>query len=145
MSSINPRILLWVALAFVLYLNYEAWTRDYAPPPSAVTAPGAATGAGSLGNSVPQAPATPQPEAPASAAPAATPSTAAAPSAAAPGAPAASEFSPTGPKVHVRTDVIDMDIALQGATIERADLLAYPKVKGQKELVRLMNTDPATL
>ena len=53
MTSINPRILLWVALAFVLYLNYEAWTRDYAPPPPAVTAPGAANGTGSLGNAVP--------------------------------------------------------------------------------------------
>jgi YidC/Oxa1 family membrane protein insertase len=144
MTAINPRILLWVALAFVLYLNYEAWTRDYAPPPAAVTAPGAANGAGSLGNTVPQAPATPAPEAPASAPPVAPPATAA-PAAAAPAAPSTSEFSPTGPKVHVRTDVLDLDIALQGGTVSRADLLRYPKVKGGQELVRLMNTDPATL
>src|SRR5262245_51768661 len=145
----NPRIILWVALAFVLYLNYEAWTRDYAPPPVVAPAAGAANGAGALGNSVPQAPATPAVEAPAGTPPAAAPSTAApsaAPSsAAAPNAPSATEFNAAGPKVHVRTDVIDMDIALQGATIERADLLRYPKVKGQQELVRLMNTDPATL
>src|SRR5262245_5366258 len=140
----NPRIILWIALAFVLYLNYEAWTRDYAPPPVAVTASGGANGTtSSLGNSVPQAPATPAVEAPTSAPPVAQ-SSAAAP-AAAPGAPSASEFSPAGPKGHVRTDVLDMDIALQGGTVERADLLRYPKVKGQEELVRLMNTDPATL
>jgi len=147
MTSINPRILLWVALAFVLYLNYEAWTRDYAPPPPAVTAPGAANGTGSLGNAVPQAPATAAVEAPSSAPPTASPSTpAAAPaSVATPGAPSASEFSATGPKVHVRTDVLDLDIALQGGTLERADLLRYPKIKGQEELVRLMNTAPETL
>src|SRR6185312_14233924 len=117
MTSINPRILLWVALAFVLYLNYEAWTRDYAPPPPAVTAPGAGNGTGSLGNAVPQAPATAAVEAPSSAPPAAAPA-----SVATPGAPSASEFSATGPKVHVRTDVLDLDIALQGGTLERADL-----------------------
>ena len=51
-------------------------------------------------------------------------------------------FAPHGAKVHVRTDVLDLDIALQGGTIERADLLRYPKVKGGSEPVRLMNTDP---
>ena len=32
--------------------------------------------------------------------------------------------------VHVRTDVLDLDISLQGGTFTRADLLRYPKVKG---------------
>ena len=53
--------------------------------------------------------------------------------------------APTAAKVHVRTDVLDLDIDLQGGTFERADLLRYPKVKGETEPVRLMNTDPATL
>ena len=51
---------------------------------------------------------------------------------------------PGGPTVHVRTDVLDLDIALQGGTLARADLLRYPKVKGGAELVRLMNTDRDT-
>ncbi len=52
---------------------------------------------------------------------------------------------PSGGKVHVRTDVLDLDINLQGGTLERADLLKYPKVKGRSELVRLMNTSSDTL
>ena len=28
----NTRLMLWVALAAILYLNYEAWTRDYREP-----------------------------------------------------------------------------------------------------------------
>ncbi|HEY1283224.1 MAG TPA: membrane protein insertase YidC [Steroidobacteraceae bacterium] len=143
MSSLNPRIILWIALAVVLYLNYEAWTRDYAPPPAVTSSGAAANGAGSLGNSVPQAASTPAVEAPTSAPPVAPPAAAA--PAAAPGAPAPSGLSPTAPKVRVLTDVLDLDISLQGGTLERADLLRYPKVKGGQELVRLMNTDPATL
>jgi YidC/Oxa1 family membrane protein insertase len=144
----NPRIFLWIALAFVLYLNYEAWRKDYAPPPPPVSAPGAATNgtpAGSLGNTIPQSSATPAPTTPPST-PTAPPAAAAAPPASATSAVAAAAtgFSPDGPKVHVRTDVLDLDIALQGGTLERADLLRYPKVKGGQELVRLMNTGAAT-
>jgi YidC/Oxa1 family membrane protein insertase len=138
--NLNPRILLWVALAFVLYLNYEAWTRDYTLPASATATgtPGEnASAEPSLGSRVPQAPTTPAP------APAAPPTSG--PEAAATGsAPAANDFVTGGPKVRVVTDVLDLDIALQGGTLERADLLRYPKVKGGQELVRLMNTDAAT-
>ena len=28
----NTRLMLWIALAAILYLNYEAWTRDYREP-----------------------------------------------------------------------------------------------------------------
>ena len=57
----NPRVFIWIALALVLWLNWEAWMRDYAPatPPT----PAASTQSGSsavpppasLGSSVPQA------------------------------------------------------------------------------------------
>ena len=30
----NQRIFVWAALALVLWLNYLAWQRDYAPPPA---------------------------------------------------------------------------------------------------------------
>ncbi len=46
--------------------------------------------------------------------------------------------------IHVRTDVLDIDISPIGGTITRADLLAYAKKKGEAERVRLMNTDEAT-
>ena len=143
----NPRIFLWIALAFVLYSNYETWTKDYVhvPTPAEVAAaPGAANGAnGTLGSAVPQASTVPTP-AGASNAATATPSAPATATPAAAAAPSAGGFAPDGPKVHVRTDVLDLDIALQGGTLSRADLLRYPKVKGGQELVRLMNTDPAT-
>ncbi|HKZ73704.1 MAG TPA: membrane protein insertase YidC, partial [Steroidobacteraceae bacterium] len=48
--------------------------------------------------------------------------------------------------VRVRTDVLDLDIGLAGGELQRADLLKYPKVKGQSEPVRLLNRDaPETL
>ena len=30
----NTRLMLWFAFAAILYLNYEAWMRDYQPPAS---------------------------------------------------------------------------------------------------------------
>src|SRR6202035_4750497 len=78
----NIRIMLWAALAAILFLNYEAWMQDYpASPATGVPAAGtSSSAAGSttptsrLGDSVPQA------AAPSAAAPAAArPETAAAP------------------------------------------------------------------
>ena len=31
----NPRLFLWVALALILFLNFETWQHDYAPAPAA--------------------------------------------------------------------------------------------------------------
>src|ERR1700730_13183624 len=59
----NIRVMLWAALAAVLFLNYEAWMQDY-PASPATGAPAAATSstvtgsnppASKLGDSVPQA------------------------------------------------------------------------------------------
>ncbi len=33
----NQRVFIWAALALVLYLNFMAWQKDYAPPPFAAT------------------------------------------------------------------------------------------------------------
>ena len=38
----NTRVMLWVALAAILYLNYEAWMRDYSEPAPSAAAPSAA-------------------------------------------------------------------------------------------------------
>jgi YidC/Oxa1 family membrane protein insertase len=138
----NPRIFLWGALALILFADYDAWMRDYgatapAPTQAAGTArPGrAAAPADELGNRVPEVPvpAAPAPgTAPASAAPAATagvPASAGAPE------------SPGAPLVQVRTDVLDLDISTRGGTLAQADLLQYPKVKGEATPVRLENHD----
>ena len=55
----NTRIMLWVALAAILFLNYEAWMRDYpaSVPQVTQTTSGNPAGSSTLGDTVPQAPA----------------------------------------------------------------------------------------
>jgi YidC/Oxa1 family membrane protein insertase len=74
-------------------------------------------------------------------APAAGQASAAVPAAAAADVAKAKSLS-DAPRIHVRTDVLDLDISTLGGTVMRADLLAYPKVKGGSERVRLMNPGP---
>ncbi|MBV8144184.1 MAG: membrane protein insertase YidC, partial [Gammaproteobacteria bacterium] len=146
----NLRMYLWVALAMLLFYDYQVWTKDYAPPttaaaaPTTPTAPGAPAG-GDLGNRVPQAapapPAAPQGAVPGSAPSAAPPGTVAA-SVTAPEAVGAQAAAPT-PVVRVHTDVLDVDISTRGGTLTRVDLLAYPRVKGEATPVRLENRDDA--
>jgi YidC/Oxa1 family membrane protein insertase len=151
MSAINnPRIFLWGALALVLLADYNAWMSDYPAPaaaPTQIQAPGgeraghAAAPASELGNRVPEAPA------PSTASPAGAPPVSAAPtsagSAAAAAVPqgAAAAGSASAPLVHVRTDVLDVGISTRGGTLVEADLLQYPKVKGEAAPVRLENDD----
>jgi YidC/Oxa1 family membrane protein insertase len=127
----NPRIYLWIALALLVWLNYEAWERDYAPVPTAITnttrpanPANAASSPGDLANQIPEGSKEAAGPAPAAAAPA-TPAVAAS----------------SAPVVHVHTDVLDIDISTLGGTIQRADLLGYPKVKGETTPVRLQNQD----
>jgi YidC/Oxa1 family membrane protein insertase len=140
MSAINnPRILLWGALALILYADYSAWLTDYAPKtPAATQAASAerptAPPASELGNRVP--------EAPAASGAAAAPAAGAASVSTAGAAPAggAAEAA-TAALVHVRTDVLDVEISTRGGTLTQADLLQYPKVKGESAPVRLENHD----
>jgi len=144
----NIRVLLWVAFAAILYLNYEAWMHDYpvAAPAASHSAPGAAAVPGTLGNSVPQAAAPAAPAVPA--APTETPVTApgafASPAAtAAAGAAAAAQDSAASQPLHVRTDVLDVVINLKGGELDRADLLNYPLRKESPSApVRLMSREP---
>ena len=142
----NLRVFLWAALALLLFYDYQAWMHDYGPAPgSTAGAPAAAPSsapppASDLGERIPQtsaaAPAVTSPGASA-AAPAAAESSGGA--AAAPAAGAA-----PGGTVHVRTDVLDVDIGMRGGTLERVDLLAYPRVKGEATPVRLESRDDPT-
>jgi len=150
----NPRIYLWLALLAMVWLNYTQWQQDYGPRPDAVSnttrsangAPAPATPAtGDLANQVPQAPK----EAAAPTGAASSTSSAPIPAAAAavPGSTAsATPDSTAAPVIHVRTDVLDLDISTRGGTLQRVDLLKYPKVKGEAAPVRLENQDdPQTL
>jgi YidC/Oxa1 family membrane protein insertase len=132
----NQRLFLWLALLFTLYLNYDAWQRDYAPKHAAPTAATATTApASTLGTSVPGAPA--------GSAPAAAPAPAAATAApAAPGSAFAPASTPDTPKVHVRTDVLDVTLSTTGGEIVRASLPKYPLKKDEPNVpVTLLNED----
>jgi YidC/Oxa1 family membrane protein insertase len=156
----NTRVMLWVALAAILFLNYEAWMRDYPASTftgtTASTIGGAAT-SGSLGESVPQAnspqasgtssavvpttgtQAPPNPQSPAplgGTAPTPTPAS------------LDSAVTDTGtahpgePPLHVVTDVLDVAINLKGGELDRADILQYPLHKDTPNIpVRLENGD----
>jgi YidC/Oxa1 family membrane protein insertase len=148
----NIRVMLWAALAAVLFLNYEAWMQDYpASPAAGAPAPGtSSSAAGSnapasrLGDSVPQAAAPPS-----AASAAAPPETPAAPLGGAP-MPAqvdagsrntGTDHSP-GVPVHVVTDVLDIAVNLKGGELDRADLLQYPLHKDTPNVpVRLLNRE----
>ncbi|MBX3695891.1 MAG: membrane protein insertase YidC [Steroidobacteraceae bacterium] len=147
----NPRVFLWLGLVLLAWLNFETWTRDYAPAPKtqAEAAQEAAERSAVLEGNVPQAAVPAAAPAPVAAAPGAAPAvgTDAVPGADVvpqAGAPAA-EAPAAAPAaiVHVETDVLDVDIGLVGGELRRADLLAYPLVKGQSTPVRLFNRDGA--
>src|ERR1700691_1204494 len=138
----NIRFTLWIVLGAVLYYNYLAWQQDYRTLPQLTSAPTGGAGArGSLGNSVPTpegAAASAVPAQSAAATPATTP-------AAPPGALGTAADS-SAAKVHVITDVLDLDISLRGGQIDRADLSEYPLHKDTPNVpVRLENDDPASL
>ena len=144
MRNLNLRAYMWVALAALLFYDYQLWQRDYPPPnaPAAALTGGATNTpapASALGNRIPEATAAPAGGTPAAAAASAAATTAGI----APATPAASAGAPA---VHVRTDVLDVDISTRGGTLTRVDLPGYPKVKGEAAPVRLENQDdPASL
>jgi YidC/Oxa1 family membrane protein insertase len=121
----NPRIYLWIAVALLLWMNLVQWNRDYgarAPAPAAATATPAAEAPGAT-----EAPDAESAQLPALPAAPAAPATSTAGSSTAPALPPAA--GATAPRVRVLTDVLDLDITLQGGNLVRADLLAYPHDK----------------
>jgi YidC/Oxa1 family membrane protein insertase len=145
----NIRLMLWGVLAAILFLTYQTWLRDYAPPPGSAAQNAASTPAGvpgsTLGDSVPQAPAA---SAASSASPppmvAATPAASSAPAATPPATPVNSETdSASGLPLHITTDVLDVGINLKGGELDRADLLQYPLRKDTPNIpVRLLSFEP---
>ena len=136
----NIRMLLWIALGIVLFINYETWMHDYPPATSGSatqTAGAADNHAALLGDSIPSAATAAAP----SAAPGTVPVAAEA-AAAAPSITAASSAAPSAP-VHVTTDVLDLVINLKGGELDQADLLQYPLHKDTPNVpVRLLAHDP---
>ena len=128
-SMSSTRSFLLVALAFVLFLNWQAWQQDYGAKPAA-----AATATSSVPGVTPSASSAEIPK------PAGAQTPAAATAATSP------EQAPMQTqRVHVRTDLLDIEIDTRGGAIAQADLLAYPIDPKEKDHpVRLLDTAPAT-
>jgi len=109
----NVRLILILALVFVLMLIWQAWEQDYGqrpPPQPTATSETATTAEPGAPSAVPEAPRDTVPQV---AGPAA-------------GTPPAAAAASTTPRVRVRTDVLDVEIDTRGGTIVSALLNAYP-------------------
>ncbi|MCC7199457.1 MAG: membrane protein insertase YidC [Gammaproteobacteria bacterium] len=144
----NQRLFLWLGFLFIVWLNVQAWMKDYSAPdvPATTAAAQAQQPASTLGNDVPAVvPAAALPAAPPAPAattlgdvPAAT--AAAAPDAAVPAAPVA-PVAPVAQTISVRTDVLSLEISTEGGQFTGADLLKYPVDKSKPDMkVRLFNS-----
>lgn len=133
----NQRVFIWAALALVLYLNFLAWERDYAPAPIAAKPATEQTQHAANGSAATSSDTLPE-------LPSATPSTSAAPATNG-SAPAANGegVSANAPVIRVLTDVLSLDISARGGELIRADLLKYPVEKNRPDIaVRLFNPTP---
>ena len=109
----NQRLILFMALAFILFLTWEAWQEDYGPQPVANPSTEIETPAMEAPKDVPVAQQTmldPQDKADT------------------PDAPMASgmEASSASQRIRVTTDTLDLVIDSRGGDIRQADLLKYP-------------------
>jgi YidC/Oxa1 family membrane protein insertase len=137
------RTILWVGLGLALFLNYQTWIIDYGArdaeaAAAAVRAAAAEKATNPLTAEVPLAsPETTAPPAAGAPPPTASPNSdvPVAPAV----APAIDAATPAAaPVINVRTDVLDVDVSLRGGDLTRADLLAYPVVKGEPTSVQLL-------
>lgn len=138
MSPEQLRPMLFLALAFVLFLMWQQWQEDYGPKP---VAPAAETAAPASQQAPAQATDTPAdaPAAPAQGAPATAAETAEVPSAspvanAAPDTPTTSApVEEPNSLIQVTTDVIRASIDTRGGTLRGMELLKYPLSTEDKE------------
>lgn len=129
----NVRLILFVALSVVVLLLWQAWQGDFGTPPAHET-PTAATG-GIPNQSIATAPAPDvpahTPQASASAPPNGTP----------PAVPAGQTLA-RGERVHVATDLLDIEIDTAGGDLRQAKMLRYPAAKDRpEEPFQLLNDD----
>jgi YidC/Oxa1 family membrane protein insertase len=117
--------MLWAAFAAILFLNYEAWMKDY-PAQDGARPTAAGASSDTLGATVPPANTLPAAPAGAGAASSAPQGADAAPVDAASAAASGTASAQPGEPIHVVTDVLDLTINLKGGELDRADLLKYP-------------------
>ncbi|MGB5336611.1 MAG: membrane protein insertase YidC [Woeseiaceae bacterium] len=131
----NQRLLIWAFFGLMLWMTYQTWQQDYGPKqapaaeqqvrqPTELTAP--------AGSAEGELPALAEPT----------------------DAPALSNEAATGqgeaerkqaPSIRVTTDVLDVEISLQGGTLQRAVLRNYPVAKDAPDtLIELLSPDSTT-
>ncbi len=109
-------MILWVALAFVLMLIWQAWQQDYGPRTEVATPAQQQTEGKQPSAEVP-----------------------AVPSAGTPVSEVQQETLKSGQRIRVRTDVLDLEIDTVGGDLRRLDLPAYPVSIEQPDVpLRLM-------
>jgi YidC/Oxa1 family membrane protein insertase len=132
----NQRLLIWGLFGFLAWITYQTWVQDYAPKPVAeatqtVDQPGLTAPNGDLDDSLPvlSAPTDGGIDAPA------------------PidiGTPASTPAASSAPTIRVTTDVLDVQISLQGGTLQSAHMKGYPVAKDKPDtLIQLLSADPS--
>ncbi len=130
----SQRTLLLIALVFVGLLMYQAWQHDYGQTSQTAqsTAPGTTAPAGAQPSDVPQLLTTPAGEK----APAVAPATPAAPD-------NSVEVFPSGQRIHVVTDVLDVQIDTIGGDLRQVRLPTYPVSITERDVPLTLITDKA--
>jgi YidC/Oxa1 family membrane protein insertase len=135
----NIRIFLWAGLALLIWMTYMAWQAQYAPSPQPVQADAPQ-------DTEDQLPAISETSPGSATAPADLPDLPGIP-----GEPSGARVEAAGPAasanmIHVRTDVLDIEIDLRGGDIHTARLPAYPLRKDEPDVpVTLLTSDPERL
>lgn len=116
----NQRLLIWAFFGLMLWLTFQAWQQDYSPklsPPAAL----------------PET-AEPAAETPSAALPELSSETPAAPAAADAETGDGAVEESAAQRIHVTTDVLDLQISLQGGTLVHAALPKYPVAKDRPDV-----------
>jgi YidC/Oxa1 family membrane protein insertase len=130
----NQRLLIWGLFGFLAWITYQTWIQDHAPQPAAqatqaieqpgLIAPDSSDDLPELSAPIDGAVDAPMPFDPE--------------------APAAAQTTPASPAVRVTTDVLDMEISLQGGTLQSAFMIGYPIAKENPDaLIELLSTNPS--
>ncbi len=127
----NQRLITWGLFAFLAFMTWQAWNRDYGPQPVPPTGETATPNPESGAVDLPGIPATDSSALPSVQAPGAAADT---------GSDTPAADATTARVIVVRTDVVELHIDTRGGTLAYAEMLRYPVHKDHPEKVVLLNT-----
>ena len=135
----NIRLFLWMGLGVLLWLSFQAWQQDYAPPPTVLDSTGLSSPV--LEDSGPVID-----DLPSLSELSATESSADMPLSVGNNASADAGKISAVKVIHVKTDVLNIEINLDGGDLQYAKLPTYPVTKGDpNNSVQLLSADPANI